>query len=36
MIIGKTVVEMGCGHGLPGILAKKMGSKHVCLQDYNK
>lgn len=33
---GKRVLEMGCGHGLLGILAKKQGASHVCLQDYNQ
>jgi len=32
---GKKIIEMGCGHGLLGILASKMGAKDVCLQDYN-
>ena len=27
---------MGCGHGLLGIMAKKLGASHVCLQDYNQ
>ena len=36
LVQDKKVVEMGCGHGLVGILCKKMGSKSVCLQDYNK
>jgi len=26
---------MGCGQGLLGILAAKMGASAVCLQDYN-
>jgi len=26
---------MGCGQGLLGILAAKMGASVVCLQDYN-
>ena len=27
---------MGCGHGILGIMAKKLGASHVCLQDYNQ
>jgi predicted nicotinamide N-methyase len=26
---------MGCGHGIVGIMAKKLGASYVCLQDYN-
>jgi len=33
---GKKVIDLGCGHGLLGILASKLGAKEVCLQDYNK
>ena len=33
---GKSVMELGCGHGLLGILAGKLGAKTVCLQDYNE
>lgn len=29
------VLELGCGHGLPGILCAQKGSS-VCLQDYNE
>ena len=29
-------MDLGCGHGLLGILAYKLGAKSVCLQDYNK
>eukprot|EP00761_Pharyngomonas_kirbyi_P007599 gb/GECH01007609.1/.p1 GENE.gb/GECH01007609.1/~~gb/GECH01007609.1/.p1 ORF type:complete len:315 (+),score=83.00 gb/GECH01007609.1/:1-945(+) len=32
---GKRVMELGCGHGLPGILALKMGA-NVIFQDYNQ
>ena len=27
---GKTVLEIGCGQGLPGIMALKQGAEHVC------
>lgn len=33
---GKTVLEIGCGHGLVGILALKKGAKSVCFADFNK
>ena len=33
---GKRVIEIGCGHGLLGIMASKLGASHVCLQDYNQ
>ena len=26
---GKTVMEIGCGQGLPGVMALKAGAKHV-------
>ena len=29
----KTVIEIGCGPGLPGIVAAKMGAKRVVLSD---
>lgn len=32
---GKRVLEIGCGHGLLGILAAKLGAREVCLQDFN-
>lgn len=32
----KRVIEIGCGHGLLGILASKLGANHICLQDYNQ
>ncbi|CAI4229094.1 unnamed protein product [Auanema sp. JU1783] len=31
----KTVIELGCGAGLPGILASIVGAKHVTFQDFN-
>ena len=30
----KTVLEIGCGLGLPGVLAGKLGAKEVNLTDY--
>jgi 2-polyprenyl-3-methyl-5-hydroxy-6-metoxy-1,4-benzoquinol methylase len=35
-IAGKRVLEMGCGHGLLGILAYFMKAQEIVLQDYNK
>lgn len=32
---GKSVIELGCGAGLPGICAMKLGAKQVYFQDYN-
>lgn len=32
---GKRVLELGCGHGLPGVLAL-LGGAEVHFQDYNK
>ncbi len=29
-------MEIGCGHGLLGILGSKLGASEVCLQDYNE
>jgi len=31
----KLVMELGCGIGMPGLLAHKMGAKSVHFQDYN-
>jgi 2-polyprenyl-3-methyl-5-hydroxy-6-metoxy-1,4-benzoquinol methylase len=36
MFQSKRVLELGCGHGLLGILAHKLGASEVCLQDYNQ
>mmetsp|Transcript_56907 Transcript_56907/g.180061 ORF Transcript_56907/g.180061 Transcript_56907/m.180061 type:complete len:212 (-) Transcript_56907:10-645(-) len=33
---GKRVLELGCGHGLPGIYAGTRGAEAVALQDYNE
>ena len=29
------VLELGCGHGLPGIVCVKLGAGHVTFADYN-
>lgn len=34
-IIGKRVLELGCGHGLPGIFACLMGASVIHFQDFN-
>merc|ERR1712243_256667 len=34
-VVGKRVLELGCGHGLPGILALKLGCESVVFQDLN-
>ncbi|KAI9916795.1 hypothetical protein PsorP6_016757 [Peronosclerospora sorghi] len=31
-----TVLELGCGHGLPGICALQRGAEKVTFSDYNK
>ena len=33
---GKTVFELGCGRGLPGIYCSLHGSSQVVLQDFNR
>lgn len=33
---GKSVLELGCGAGLPGILSLLQGAAHVHFQDYNE
>lgn len=33
---GKTVLELGCGAGLPGICALLLQSSHVYFQDFNE
>lgn len=32
--VSKTI-ELGCGHGIPGIVALRQGSKNVVFTDYN-
>ena len=32
---GKRVIELGCGQGLPGIMALKVGAAKVVFQDFN-
>mmetsp|Transcript_29426 Transcript_29426/g.53999 ORF Transcript_29426/g.53999 Transcript_29426/m.53999 type:complete len:329 (-) Transcript_29426:1086-2072(-) len=34
-LTGKRVLELGCGHGLPGIVALLAGASIVDFQDYN-
>jgi len=33
---GARVLELGCGHGIPGIVAALGGAREVCFQDYNE
>jgi predicted RNA methylase len=33
---GKTVAEIGCGHGLLAVSAHKLNAKKLVLQDYNQ
>ena len=33
---GRRVLELGCGHGLPGSLALRTGASHVLFQDLNE
>ena len=33
---GKRVLELGCGHGLPGIVCIALGAREVVFQDYNE
>ena len=33
---GKQVIELGCGFGLPGLLAHQYGAESVHFQDYNE
>ena len=35
-IEGKTVMEAGCGHGIPAIAALLAGAQQVIFQDFNK
>jgi len=32
---GKRVLELGCGHGLPGVFAALAGAAEVCFADFN-
>jgi len=34
VVVGKRVLELGCGHGLPGIACKLLGAGEVVFQDY--
>ena len=34
IVTGKRVLELGCGHGLPGIACKQLGAREVVFQDY--
>lgn len=31
-----SVLELGCGAGLPGIYALQQGANHICFQDFNE
>ena len=33
---GKTILEIGCGHGILGITAMKLGGESVYFHDYNQ
>ena len=33
---GKSVLELGCGQGLPGILCLHQGARNVVFQDFNE
>ena len=33
---GKRVLELGCGQGLPGVMAMKVGASHTIFQDFNE
>jgi len=35
-IAGKKVLELGCGHGLPGVLAAMAGAAEVHFADFNE
>ncbi|GAB5360338.1 hypothetical protein AAMO2058_000618900 [Amorphochlora amoebiformis] len=34
--VGKRILDLGCGHGLPGIFSAKVGASHVAFQDLNR
>lgn len=34
LLSGKSVLEVGCGLGLPGIVAGMLGAEKVCMTDY--
>jgi predicted nicotinamide N-methyase len=34
--MGKTVLELGCGHGFPGLMAVRCGCEQLVLSDFNR
>ena len=35
MFVGKRVIELGCGQGLPGVMALRVGAAKVAFADFN-